>query len=57
MEEKQAFQWMSEVEAAFRTPKEVLFTVPILSYPQPGGRRVVGTNASNIGVGGVLSQT
>jgi hypothetical protein len=34
-EEKQAFQWTPEVEAAMQTPKEVHITVTFLAYPQP----------------------
>jgi hypothetical protein len=34
-EEKQAFQWTPEVEAAFQTLREALCTAPILAYPQP----------------------
>jgi hypothetical protein len=33
MEEKQAFQWTPEVEAAFQTLKEALCTAHILAYP------------------------
>jgi hypothetical protein len=56
MEEKQAFQWTSEAEAVFRTPNEVLCAASIRSCPQPGERRIVSTYASNVGIGGVLSQ-
>jgi hypothetical protein len=55
-EQKQTFQWTSEVEAAFKTPKGALCTAPILAYPQPGERFVVETDASSVGIGGVLSQ-
>jgi hypothetical protein len=33
-EEKKAFQWTPEVEAAFQTLKEALCTALILAYPQ-----------------------
>jgi hypothetical protein len=56
MEEKQAFQWPPEVKASFQTPKEALCTAPILAYPQPGERCIVDTDASNVRIGGVLSQ-
>jgi hypothetical protein len=55
-EQKQSFQWTSEVEAAFQKLKQALCTAPILPYPQPGQRFIVGTEASNVGIGGVLSR-
>jgi hypothetical protein len=57
MEEKQTFQWIPEVEAAFQTLKEALCTAPIHAYLQPGERFIVDTAASNVVIGGVLSQT
>jgi DNA-binding IscR family transcriptional regulator len=44
------------VEAAFQTLKEAFCTVPILACPQPKQGFVVDTDASNVGIGGVLSQ-
>jgi hypothetical protein len=55
-EQKQPFQWTSEVEAAFKTLKGALCTAPILAYPQPGEKFNVDTDANNVGIGGVLSQ-
>jgi hypothetical protein len=55
MEEKQAFQWTPEVEAAFQTVKEALCTAPILAYPQPRRTFIIDTDASNVGIEGVLS--
>ena len=55
-EEKQPFQWTPEVEAAFQTLKGALCAAPILAYPQPGEKFIVNTDASNVGIGGVLSQ-
>jgi hypothetical protein len=52
-EEKEAFQWTPEVEAAFQTPKEALCTAP---YPEPGERFITDTDAGNVGTGGVPSQ-
>jgi hypothetical protein len=43
------------VENAFQTLKEALCTA-ILAYPQPGQRFIMDTNASNVGIGGVISQ-
>jgi hypothetical protein len=55
MEEKQAFQWTLEMETAFQTLKEALCTVPILAYPQPREKFIVDTDASDVGIGGVIS--
>jgi hypothetical protein len=54
-EQKQAFQWTPEVEAGFQTLKGALCAAPILAYPKPGERFIVDTDASNFGIGGVLS--
>jgi hypothetical protein len=54
-EEKQAFQWAPEVEAFFQTLKEALCTAPI-AYLQPRERFIVDTDASDIRIGGMLSQ-
>jgi hypothetical protein len=54
-EQKQSFQLTSEAEAAFQTLKGALCSAPILAYPQPGVRFIVDTDASNFGIGGVLS--
>jgi hypothetical protein len=45
MEEKQAFQWTPEVEAALQTLKEALCTVRILTYSWPRDRFVIDTDA------------
>jgi hypothetical protein len=45
-EQKQPFQWASEVEADFQTLKGALCIAPILAYAQPGERFVVGTDTS-----------
>jgi hypothetical protein len=55
-EPKKTFKWTSEVEAAFKTLKESLCTALILAYIQPGERFIVDTDATNVGIGGVLSQ-
>jgi hypothetical protein len=53
--EKQAFQWTPEVEAPLQTFKATPCTPPILAYLQPREKFVVGTHASNVGIG-VLPQ-
>jgi phospholipid-translocating ATPase len=55
-EQKQAFQWTPEVKATFQTLKGILCAAPILAYPKSGDRFIVDTDASNFGIGGVLSQ-
>jgi hypothetical protein len=53
-EQKKSFQWTPETEAAFQTLKGALCAAPILAYPQPGERFIIDTDASNVGIGGVL---
>jgi hypothetical protein len=53
-EEKQSFQWTPDAEGAFQALKRAVCTAPIIAYPQPGERFIVDTNASNVGIGGVL---
>jgi hypothetical protein len=42
-EQKQPFQWTSEVEAAFQKLKRTLCSAPILAYPHPDQRFIVDT--------------
>ena len=53
---KSQFNWTAESEAAFKRLKNTLCSSPILSYPQSSGMFIVDTDASNIGIGAVLSQ-
>lgn len=55
-EDKRIFAWDSECDQAFIRLKEHLCTSPILGYPNREGRFIVDTDASNTGIGGVLSQ-
>jgi hypothetical protein len=55
-QQKRAFLWTPEVETAFQTLKRALCTAPILADLKPGARFIVDTDASNFGIGGVLSQ-
>ena len=50
------FDWSGECENAFKQLKRVLTEAPILNYPIEDGDFVIDTDASNVGVGGVLSQ-
>lgn len=55
-EEKRKFEWSSKCEKAFDHLKEVLFSSPILSFPVGPERFILDTDASNHGIGAVLSQ-
>lgn len=55
-EEKRDFVWDSTCEDAYQELKRCLCETPILGYPSRDGRFVVDTDASNTGIGGVLSQ-
>lgn len=50
------FQWSSSAEAAFQTLKDRFTSSPILQMPDPQRQYVVEVDASDVGVGGVLSQ-
>ena len=55
-EAKQKFLWTAECEEAFNHLKGALTSAPILAYPQPDKDFILDTDASNEGVGAVLSQ-
>lgn len=55
-EEAREFHWDKDCQTAFETLKEHLTTAPILGYPLPEGEFILDTDASNVGIGGVLSQ-
>ncbi|UYV63913.1 K02A2.6-like [Cordylochernes scorpioides] len=55
-EAKSTFHWNQDCENAFVTLKGGLCSSPVLVYPQPGMRFVLDTDASNSGIGAVLSQ-
>lgn len=50
------FEWSSKCEEAFKTLKEKLTSSPILAYPEIDKPYILDTDASNAGVGAVLSQ-
>ena len=51
------FAWSKEREVAFQQLKESLLQAPILGYPrEDGGQFILDTDASDVGIGGVLSQ-
>jgi phospholipid-translocating ATPase len=55
-EEKRTFEWASEAETAFQAVKDVLCMTLVLGYPRLGEKFIVDTDASNVGIDGVLSQ-
>ncbi|KAK9874212.1 hypothetical protein WA026_002568 [Henosepilachna vigintioctopunctata] len=55
-ENKINFSWTRECEAAFCQLKAALCSSPILSYPHTSGLFILDTDASNRGIGSVLSQ-
>ena len=50
------FTWTSECQIAMEKLKKALCSAPILAYPQPIGGYILDTDASNTGIGAVLSQ-
>lgn len=50
------FQWTTECEDAFQKLKTKLVSAPILGYPTPDNHYILDTDASNFGIGAVLSQ-
>ncbi|UYV63183.1 K02A2.6-like [Cordylochernes scorpioides] len=55
-EARASFHWNEECEKAFRALKRSLCSSPILAYPQPGTNFILDTDASNLGIGAVLSK-
>uniref|UniRef100_A0A673AZW0 Reverse transcriptase/retrotransposon-derived protein RNase H-like domain-containing protein n=1 Tax=Sphaeramia orbicularis TaxID=375764 RepID=A0A673AZW0_9TELE len=53
---KSLFSWSPEAEAAFVRLKRAFTSAPILSVPDPVGQFVVEVDASDLGVGAVISQ-
>ena len=55
-EKGQPFTWTDDCEAAFQDLKKRLVEAPILAYPDPEQEYILDTDASNYGIGAVLSQ-
>ena len=51
-----AWDWTADCTLAFQTLKERLLSEPILGYPDEESRFAVHTDASNVGIGAVLTQ-
>ena len=52
----QKFVWDRRCQKAFDTLKATLTTSPVLTYPDPTATFILDADASNCGIGGVLSQ-
>jgi len=55
-ENKNKFIWEEKCQDAFDELKRVLSSSPVLSFPREEGEFILDTDASNIGIGAVLSQ-
>ncbi|XP_036001790.1 uncharacterized protein LOC118565513 [Fundulus heteroclitus] len=50
------FQWSEECQEAFDKLKHLLTTAPVLGFPLDQGNMILDTDASDVGIGAVLSQ-
>ena len=50
------FVWGTAQEEAFNRLKHLLSSAPVMAHPNPDEEFIVDTDASNVGIGGVLSQ-
>ena len=50
------FEWTSACDEAFQTLRQKLCTAPVLAFPNFDSRFILDTDASNSGIGAVLSQ-
>jgi transposase InsO family protein len=55
-EKNVTFHWGDEQEAAWTKMKTLLIEAPVLAYPQPEITFILDTDASDLGIGAVLSQ-
>ena len=55
-EKDQSWEWTSWHQHAFDELKKLLSTAPVLGYPRPEGLWILDTDASDVGLGAVLSQ-
>ncbi|GBM68306.1 Transposon Ty3-I Gag-Pol polyprotein [Araneus ventricosus] len=55
-EAKSNFNWTDECEKSFNSLKQALTSSPILTYPRTDKEFILDTDASNEGIGAVLSQ-
>ena len=51
------FHWSEEEQNSFDTLKSLLCSTPVMAYPDPNAPFILDTDASNVGIGAVLSQS
>ncbi len=56
MRKEQKFDWTEECELAFNNLKEMLCSATVLAYPDPDSPFILDCDASDYGIGSVLSQ-
>ena len=56
LEKSSRFVWTDECDAAFRVLKEKLMSAPVLCYPKFSAPFILTTDASEVGLGAVLTQ-
>lgn len=56
VEKGKRFQWGEDCQGAFEKLKTCLTTAPVLTYPDPSKSFILDTDASEVGIGAVLSQ-
>ena len=55
-ERNASFIWTDECQAAFHELRKRLYSMPVLAYPDFSRSFILDTDASNVGIGAVLSQ-
>lgn len=56
VEKGRRFQWTDHCQGAFDQLKANLITAPVLAYPDPNKPFILDTDASDVGIGAVVSQ-
>lgn len=52
---KATFVWQSKHHQAFENLKQALISPPIIAYPTPQDKFILTTDASDVGLGAILS--
>ena len=54
---KNAFRWTTECDSAFKRLRDMLVTAPVLAYPKMDDNFELTTDASEVGISAILSQS